>query len=92
MKRNAELIAAEKEEAENNRQLILAIRDICDNLNVSATETMNNANSTWQGAEEQKRTVAGLEKTMLRLVEELNQSARVSKDVSDATYETVGLM
>lgn len=62
MKRNAELIAAEKEEAENNRQLILAIRDICDSLNVSATETMNNANSTWQGAEEQKRTVAGLEK------------------------------
>ncbi|MDY5701161.1 MAG: methyl-accepting chemotaxis protein [Lachnospiraceae bacterium] len=70
----------------------MAIRDICDSLNVSATETMNNANSTWQGAEEQKRTVAGLEKTMLRLVEELNQSARVSKDVSDATYETVGLM
>ena len=92
MKKNEELIASEKEEAEANKQLITAVRSICGSLNVSATETMNNADSTYRGAEEQKETVKILEDTMNRLVEELEQSAKASEEISDTTHETVNRM
>ncbi len=90
--KNAELRAAEQEEAEQNRQLISAVKDICSSLNASVEERRNNSESIYQGTEEQKKAVGELEETMTRLAEEMNQSARVSKDISDATYETVGLM
>ena len=89
---NEELLEREKGESEANRKLVSAVRGICDSLNASATETMNNADSTYRGAEAQKKTVVELEDTMSRLAEELRQSADVSKQVSDTTYETVGLM
>ncbi|MDD7051250.1 MAG: methyl-accepting chemotaxis protein [Lachnospiraceae bacterium] len=92
MKENEELLASEKEAAEADRQLITAVRDICNSLNTSATETMNNADTTYRGAEDQKKTVGMLEDTMNRLVEELNQSARASQEVSETTRATVGMM
>lgn len=87
-----ELLVAEKEDAEANRQLISAVRDICNSLNTSATETMNNAEATYRGAEEQKKTVGILEDTMNKLVDELKQSARVSQEISETTRTTVGMM
>ena len=87
-----ELLVAEKEDAEANRQLISAVRDICNSLNTSATETMNNAEATYRGAEEQKKTVGVLEDTMNKLVDELKQSARVSQEISETTRTTVGMM
>lgn len=82
---NEHLIAQQKEDMEHNMELIENVKNICANLNQASQETLANANVIYNGTEEQEQSVADLKQVMNTLVDELNNSAAASMEVSTAT-------
>lgn len=89
MEQNKSLLERQKEDVENNRLMIQNVKDACTELNYVSGETLENADSIYQGTGEQKRAVDDLEQIMQELMQELNRSVEVSVSVTAETGETV---
>ena len=82
---NEQLLAKQKDDMEHNLALIENVKSVCANLNNASQKTLSNANDIYNGTEEQEKAVVDLKQVMDRLVDELNNSAEVSTEVSSAT-------
>lgn len=89
MQENEKLLENQKEDVENNRNMILHVKDICRELENVSGATLENADNIYNGTGEQERAVEDLRQIMGQLKEELNNSVNVSTDVMKATGDTV---
>lgn len=89
MEENEKLLKHQKEDMETNRTLIQNIKNVCVDLDQVSGETQEHADSIYHGTGEQERAVEDLEKIMVRLTEELNNSVSTSADVMAETGRTV---
>lgn len=97
MKENENLLVKQKEDMENNLDLIENIKQVCANLNNVSQETLSTADAIQNGTEDQKQAVKNLEEIMNSLAGELNVSADVSVSAAVAAenaaqkMETTGM-
>ncbi|MCM1498676.1 MAG: methyl-accepting chemotaxis protein [Clostridium sp.] len=84
MQENENLLVKQKEDMENNLDLIDNIKQVCANLNSVSQETLSTADAIQNGTEEQKQAVRNLEEIMSSLAGELNVSADVSVSAAAA--------
>lgn len=89
MSENEVLLTQQKQDVENNRELIDNIKQVCSNLEGVSQETLKNAQAMHHGTEEQEKVLEDLKKTMTELAQELNTSADASTEISQATVQTV---
>lgn len=85
---NEKLILRQKEDMEQNMSLIQNVKNACRDLNQVSGETLENADSIYNGTGEQEKAVEDLKRTMDQLAEELNNSVQMSADVTAATATT----
>lgn len=90
MKENEELIGRQKEDMENNLNLIENIKTVCSNLDGVSQETLSTADAINNGTSEQEQAVKDLERVMDNLVQELNRSAGVSQGAAEAALAAAG--
>lgn len=90
MRENEELIGRQKEDMENNLNLIENIKMVCSNLDGVSQETLSTADAINNGTSEQEQAVRDLEHVMDNLVQELNRSAGVSQNAADAALAAAG--
>lgn len=97
LKENESLMLQQKEDMENNLNLIENIKMVCSNLDGVSQETLSTADDIHNGTSEQEQAVKDLEQVMDSLVQELNMSAGVSQNAADAalsaaqTIRTTGM-
>ncbi|MCM1263423.1 MAG: methyl-accepting chemotaxis protein [Butyrivibrio sp.] len=89
IKENETLLEQQKADVENNKTLIRDVKSVCTDLDAVSSETLENADSIYNGTGEQKDALEGLQQIMNRLVDELNGSVDVSVNVTSDTSETV---
>ena len=85
---NDKLLGQQKEDVESNRVLIQNIKDVCTDLNRISGETLENADHMYNGTGEQEKAVEDLKQIMEKLMQELENSVKVSVHVSQGTGET----
>ncbi len=88
MSENDKLLGQQKEDVESNRVLIQNIKDVCTDLNRISGETLENADHMYNGTGEQEKAVEDLKQIMEKLMQELEDSVKVSVHVSQGTGET----
>lgn len=86
---NEGLLEQQKEDMQHTQAMIENIKDACKGLNHASSETLENADSIYQGTGKQEEAVAGLKQIMNQLIEELNSSVNASSDVAQQTESTV---
>lgn len=82
---NESLMKQQIKDMEGNQTLIQNVKDICTDLNQVSGETLENADSIYQGTGEQETAVADLQQIMESLTQELNHSVDASVQVTEAT-------
>lgn len=85
--KNEELLKLQKEDMDNNLNMIENVKQACKNLNQASKATLMNAQSIRSGTSEQEQDVANLENVMTALTSKLNASANASTQTSAATKE-----
>lgn len=94
---NKALIEKQKEDMENNLDLIESIKEVCANMDGVSQETLATADAIQNGTNEQEEAVRNLEQVMDNLVQELNISAEGSQSAADSAIlaankiETTGI-
>lgn len=86
---NELLLEQQKEDMNQNQTLIQNIKEACKGLNHASGETLENADSIYQGTGEQEKAVSDLKQIMNQLIDELNGSVSASADVAEKTGGTV---
>ena len=86
---NELLLEQQKEDMNQNQTLIQNIKEACKGLNHVSGETLENADSIYQGTGEQEKAVSDLKQIMNQLIDELNGSVSASADVAEKTGSTV---
>ena len=89
IRENEQLLEHQKEDMERNNTLIKNVKKACMDLNSVSGETLDNADDIYNGTGEQEKAVEDLKKTMEQLVEELEQSASASVNITKATGNSV---
>ncbi len=89
MRENERLLECQKEDVENNRNMIRNVKSICRDLEGVSEDTLENADHIYHGTGEQEKAVGDLRQIMGQLTEELNRSVDVSEDVLKTTGNTV---
>lgn len=90
MEENENLLGQQKSDVENNLSLIRSVKDACMDLNRVSGETLENADSIYNGTGEQEKAVEDLKQIMTHLTKELNESVEVSVNVAKETGQTTG--
>lgn len=90
LEENEKLLQQQKEDVESTKVLIQNVKDACTDLNRVSGETLENADSIYQGTGEQEKAVEDLRRTMDQLIQELNDSVGASADVAAETGVTAG--
>lgn len=85
---NENLITKQKQDMEHNRLLIQNVKNACQDLNEVSGETLENADSIFNGTGEQERAVEDLKQTMNQLTQELNNSVDATVHVTTTTGNT----
>lgn len=94
---NKALMEKQKEDMENNLDLIESIKKVCANMDGVSQETLATADAIQNGTNEQEEAVRNLEQVMDNLVQELNISAEGSQSAADSAIlaankiETTGI-
>lgn len=88
MKENEKLITQQKDDMENNLNLIKNVKNACKELNQVSGETLENADHIYNGTGEQERAVEDLKQTMNQLTRELNNSVSATENVTQTTENT----
>jgi len=85
---NEQLITKQKQDMEHNQLLITNVKNACGELNRVSGETLEHADSIYNGTGEQETAVEDLKHIMQQLTEELNSSVKVSASVTAETGTT----
>lgn len=85
MQKNEKFLKQQKIDMENTLSLVQNVRTASSDLDIVSKETLSSADAIYQGTEEQKRAVDGLEQVMKELVEDLKGSADASAKVTTTT-------
>lgn len=85
---NENLITRQKQDMEHNQLMIQNVKKACKDLNVVSGETLDNAESIFNGTGEQEKAVEDLKQTMSQLTEELNNSVNATANITAATSTT----
>lgn len=85
---NEQLIVQQKQDMDHNQLLITNVKNACGELNRVSGETLEHADSIYNGTGEQETAVADLKQIMQQLTEELNSSVKVSASVTAETGTT----
>lgn len=86
---NELLLEQQKADVENNRMLIQNVKKACTDLDHVSGETLEHADTIYNGTGEQKKAVEDLQHVMDVLMKELNSSVNVSVNVTSDTKATV---
>lgn len=89
---NGKLLESQKEDVENNLELIRNIKLISNTIGQVSNETLENARAIHEGTDEQESAVSDLKAIMSQLTEGLNESASVTVKISEDTEHTVSSM
>ena len=82
MEENEKLLSQQKEDVENNQALIRNVKNACMDLNQVSGETLEHADSIYNGTGEQEKAVEDLKEIMNGLMQELNRSVEASVNVT----------
>ena len=82
MEENERLLSQQKEDVENNQALIRNVKNACMDLNQVSGETLEHADSIYNGTGEQEKAVEDLKEIMNELMQELNLSVEASVNVT----------
>ena len=85
---NENLITQQKQDMEYNKLMIQNVKKACKELNAVSGETLDNAESIFNGTGEQERAVDNLKQTMNQLTEELNNSVNATANITATTGAT----
>lgn len=85
---NENLITQQKQDMEHNQLMIQNVKKACKDLNAVSGETLDNAESIFNGTGEQEKAVEDLKQTMSQLTEELNNSVDATANITAATGTT----
>lgn len=85
---NENLVTQQKQDMERNQLMIQNVKNACRDLNAVSGETLENAESIFNGPGEQERAVEDLKQTMNQLTEELNNSVNATVTVTASTGTT----
>lgn len=88
IRENEQLIAQQKQDMEHNQLLIDNVKNSCGELNQVSGETLENADSIYNGTGEQETAVEDLKQIMQQLTKELNSSVQVSTNITAETETT----
>lgn len=89
MNDNEKLLVQQKTDMENTFSIVEHIKNVCGELGEVSQQTLASANDIFEGTEQQKQSVGDLEQVMETLVEDLNNSADASLEVTKTTEEAV---
>ncbi len=89
IQRNEVLMVQQKADMENNLRMIDNVKSVCKDLETVTSATMNGADEIYNGTEEQKKAVYGLENVLNELETELNTSADETVKVITTTGSAV---
>lgn len=89
MNDNEQLLIQQKNDMENSLSVVEHIKDVCGELGTVSQQTLSSADEIFNGTEQQKQSVEDLEQVMGTLVDELNNSADASAEVTKTTKEAV---
>lgn len=92
MEQNEELLEQQKKDMEQNRRLVVEVKDICYNIRAVSRSTLENSKTIHTGAQEQKQEVELLNVTMKELSDQLQSSAEESNDIAVTTNASVEKM
>lgn len=82
---NEQLIVQQKQDMEHNQLLIKNVKNACGELNRVSGETLEHADSIYNGTGEQETAVEDLKQIMQQLTKELSSSGKVSVNVTAET-------
>lgn len=82
---NEQLIVQQKQDMEHNQLLIKNVKNDCGELNRVSGETLEHADSIYNGTGEQETAVEDLKQIMQQLTKELSSSVKVSVNVTAET-------
>lgn len=82
---NEQLIVQQKQDMEHNQLLIKNVKNACGELNRVLGETLEHADSIYNGTGEQETAVEDLKQIMQQLTKELSSSVKVSVNVTAET-------
>lgn len=85
---NENLLTQQKQDMEHNKLMIQNVKKACKDLNAVSGETLDNAESIFNGTGEQEKAVEDLKQTMGQLTEELNNSVNATSNITAATGTT----
>lgn len=88
LRENENLVTQQKQDMEHNRLMIQNIKNACRDLNAVSGETLENAESIFNGTGEQEKAVEDLKQTMNQLTDELNNSVNATVTVTASTGTT----
>lgn len=91
-KENERLLSIQREDVENNRKMIQNVKRACHDLGQVSGETLKNADSIYQGTNEQEKAVEGLKQIMEQLTQELNVGMETSSGVMVSAESTAEKM
>lgn len=89
LEKNSQLISEQKEEMELNKNLIINVHNICENIHSVSNETLDNAQRLLNGGEEQNQVISQLRMVMDGLVSQIGENEKVSKEVSEHTSSSI---
>lgn len=81
MQENEKLMRRQEADVENNRNLIKNVKDACRELGQVSGQTLENADSIYDGTGKQEQAVSDLKQIMEQLTQELNKSAESSSEI-----------
>lgn len=82
---NENLLVQQKDDVESNRILIKNVKNACRDLEQVSNETLENADSIYEGTGEQEKAVDDLKQVMNYLTQQLNSSVEASANVTAVT-------
>lgn len=89
---NRQLLTKQEDDMKNTLRVFENIKGVCGELSEVSQKTLSSADEIFYGTEQQKQSVSDLDQVMGRLVNELNNSADASAEVTKTTKKAVDMI
>ncbi len=89
---NRQLLTQQEEDMKNTLRVFENIKGVCSELSEVSQKTLSSADEIFYGTEQQKQSVSDLDQVMGKLVDELNNSADASAEVTKTTKKAVDMI
>lgn len=89
---NKQLLTKQEMDMKNTMRVFENIKGVCSELSEVSQKTLSSADEIFYGTEQQKQSVSDLDQVMGKLVDELNNSADASAEVTKTTKKAVDMI